>query len=235
MSLMTFHLDNKITLSDIRESFNGRVVIRGDKLFIPSFFHFQYSESKPNFNARLSAIKKLQVAGFMDEFENLIKDENRHSVDSQPTVSGVSVDSPSISNSISIGNSIGDRSAEERGDVAHVAQPSDDEPLSPKDLELAYREYPRKEGKSQGLAKLKTQIKTKKDLNKFSQAVEKYKRHCRDTAVEPRFVKQFSTFASCWKDWLDHDAGLNEHKPPPAKNTGVDFSKLVKRREDLIP
>ena len=78
---------------------------------------------------------------------------------------------------------------------------------SDREFEEAYAEYPRKEGKSRGMAKLKAQIKTTASLKDFKAAVGRYLEHTRQHAVEPKFIKHFSTFVTEWKDWLDPMTG----------------------------
>lgn len=68
-------------------------------------------------------------------------------------------------------------------------------------LEL-YKNYPRKMGKTQGLKKLAKEIKTETDLNQLTQAIDAYKSYCVKNQTEEQYIKHFSTFASCWREWV---------------------------------
>jgi len=75
--------------------------------------------------------------------------------------------------------------------------------------------YPRKVGKSRGIDKLSKQIKSDDDLNKLQLAVNNYSNHVKDS--EMQYIKQFSTFASEWKDWIDFQ---------PEKTDGIDWDNF---------
>jgi hypothetical protein len=75
------------------------------------------------------------------------------------------------------------------------------------DFEILYNQYPRKQGKSQGIKKLQSSIKSQEDFNKLKMAIEKYSEHCKTNATEKKFIKHFSSFVSEWRDWLDPDIG----------------------------
>lgn len=66
------------------------------------------------------------------------------------------------------------------------------------DFEAVYALYPRKEGKTRGLAKCTTQIKTQADYDALLVAVKHYAQ-----SAEPPFVKHFDTFMGCWRDWIE--------------------------------
>lgn len=74
-------------------------------------------------------------------------------------------------------------------------------------LEEIYLLYPRKEGKSEGIRRLKSQIKTADDFQSVQCAVMNYKKHCIEKGLEGKFIKHFSSFVSSWRDWLDPEAG----------------------------
>ena len=84
------------------------------------------------------------------------------------------------------------------------------------DLESAYRRYPRKEGKSKGLKKLRGEIKTAEDFERLIVAIENYavsRRH-----QEAQFTKHFSTFASEWRDWIDYKPSDSPANTPTPNN-----------------
>jgi hypothetical protein len=69
------------------------------------------------------------------------------------------------------------------------------------DLELAYKKFPRKEGKSKGLKKLTSEIKSEASFNQLLLAVENYAASRRNQ--DQKFTKHFSSFVSEWRDWID--------------------------------
>lgn len=80
------------------------------------------------------------------------------------------------------------------------------------DLAEIYDLYPRKEGKQKGLEKLKKTITTVEEFYRCKKAVENYASS--RAGEDPNFTKHFSTWSSCWEDYVDF-------KPPkqlPAKS-----------------
>ncbi len=75
------------------------------------------------------------------------------------------------------------------------------------ELEKIYEMYPRKEGKKRGFAKLKNQLKDQKSIDLFARAARRYREHLIKNKTETKYIKQFSTFAGEWTDWLDDNAG----------------------------
>jgi hypothetical protein len=69
------------------------------------------------------------------------------------------------------------------------------------DIESIYAVYPRKEGKKKGMEKLKREINSHEKFTQLQVAVKNYAIKCKDT--ETRFIKQFSSFASTWEDYLE--------------------------------
>jgi hypothetical protein len=70
------------------------------------------------------------------------------------------------------------------------------------DFESAYNRFPRKEGKSKGIKKLQTEIKTQEDFDRLVTAIENYAASRR--GQDQTFTKHFSTFVSEWRDWIDY-------------------------------
>lgn len=76
------------------------------------------------------------------------------------------------------------------------------------DFEIPYQNYPKKIGKSAGIARLKKQIKTKSEYDDFFKAVINYKKYCTENQTEQKFIKQFSSFVGTnesapWKDFIN--------------------------------
>jgi hypothetical protein len=81
------------------------------------------------------------------------------------------------------------------------------------DFEEIYKNYPRKVGKSEGIKRAKAKIKTEKDYQDLATAIERYRGYCKENGFEGKYIKQFSSFMSSWKDWLDPETGSVEGKP----------------------
>lgn len=100
--------------------------------------------------------------------------------------------------------------------------------ISKSDLEEVYQGYPRKQGKSEGLRRLKAQIKTKDDLASLGVAIQNYRDHLAKSGTEAKYVKQFSSFVTDWKDWLDPNNGMSEK----IKQNNDDFYDEVFKKRD---
>jgi len=89
--------------------------------------------------------------------------------------------------------------------------------ISPKpkpsfDFEAAYTLYPRHIGKSKGIAKCIREVKTQKDYDDLISAINNFREAFSDREV--RFIKQFDTFMSSWRDYVnkgdfDDDSGTS--------------------------
>jgi hypothetical protein len=66
-----------------------------------------------------------------------------------------------------------------------------------------YELYPSKKGKQRGMQMLKKQLKSEKDFEDFKKAVENYAADIQNNGTESKYIKHFSTFANCWKDWIE--------------------------------
>jgi hypothetical protein len=75
-------------------------------------------------------------------------------------------------------------------------------PLPPRlDLDGLYALYPRKEGKTRGMAKLKRIITTPAKYERFANAVGNYSKHVAGRPADK--IKHFDSFVSCWEDYAD--------------------------------
>ena len=90
---------------------------------------------------------------------------------------------------------------------ARIDRPKDDAKVKPQKpnftpgIEALYEIYPRKRGKTPGIKKLASEIKTQDDLMLLETAIKNYAEEMRGTDRE--FILHFSTFAGQWRDWLD--------------------------------
>lgn len=88
---------------------------------------------------------------------------------------------------------------------------------SPYDLLGLYMLYPRKAGKTQGLTRLGSLIKSQKIYDDVRQAILNYKDIIKARNTEMVFILHFSTFLSRYKDYLDEDL-LKELRIKPDRN-----------------
>jgi hypothetical protein len=79
------------------------------------------------------------------------------------------------------------------------------------DFESLYKKYPRKVGKERGLKICALQIKTQKDFDDLSLAIDRYVVHLKENATDSKFIKHFATFMGSWRDWLDETHGSSEN------------------------
>ncbi len=86
--------------------------------------------------------------------------------------------------------------------------------ISKSDIDALYKQYPRKEGKSKGIDKLLADLKTPQDIEDYKRAQLKYVQSCTQKKTEAKYIKLFSSFVNCWRDWLDDDAGTVALKKP---------------------
>lgn len=69
------------------------------------------------------------------------------------------------------------------------------------EIEEAFRGYPNRKGKTKGIERLASQIKTDAQMQDLKTAIQNYALECKDR--NPQYIKHFSTFANCWQDYLE--------------------------------
>jgi hypothetical protein len=75
------------------------------------------------------------------------------------------------------------------------------------DFAEIYALFPKKIGKSKGIAFCRRSIKTLDDFEALKSSVIRYRDHVAKEGTETKFIKHFSTFMNSWRDWLDPDVG----------------------------
>lgn len=75
------------------------------------------------------------------------------------------------------------------------------------DFDRLFALYPRKEGRTVGMRRCQSQVKTKKQYEALERAITNYARICRAHQTDVKYIKLFSTFMSCWKDFLPEGQG----------------------------
>ena len=81
-----------------------------------------------------------------------------------------------------------------------------------------------------GIKKLLKEIKNETDLIDLNAAIQNYKKLCISNQTEPQFIKHFSTFASCWRDYLEVETS-NQIKKTDAVVMDLVDGQLVPRQE----
>lgn len=74
-------------------------------------------------------------------------------------------------------------------------------------IERAYKIYPLKVGKTKGVEKLKKSLASEDDCKEFFRALSRFIDYHAKKNTEAKYLPQFKTFVTTWKDWLDEDAG----------------------------
>lgn len=178
---LALHLDNRIHW------------VSDDIIWIPAYLNAQFKHMSPSNKAHVNMAKKVvaTVAGqemsargkvYLDALQELLIDPlstlYRPSTEGQETL---------------IGYRIKDKSLKKE----------EFEKKTNFDFDSLYRKFPRKEGKSRGLAICRREIKTESDFADLDRAIMNYAR----IKKGDEFLKHFSTFMGEWRDWLDPDVG----------------------------
>lgn len=80
------------------------------------------------------------------------------------------------------------------------------------DFERLYALYPRKEGKTKGLAKCRTQVRSRARYDDLERAIRNYAASV--AGKEAEFVKHFSTFMGCWEEYVEAPTRAGPSEPP---------------------
>lgn len=200
--LASYCIGKKINTREVEDYFENKIVlIDHDKWFIPSFIEFQYGTLKEESRPHLSVIKILQKNGINSKTLTLLKEYPK----GIQTLKDKEQDKDK------------DQDKEKDKEKGGEAFASD------ADREEVYKRYPKKVGKTDGLAKLKKRCPLKKDLDRFGQAMDAYVASCKATDT---FLKQFDTLAnSKWEDWLDPETGTTTLPTEQARR----FEEMARR------
>lgn len=187
-----------VSIDEIKTSFNGKVVeLENDKIFIISFIEFQYGVLKEESRPHQSVIRHLDSICIPNSSLTLYQEYRNGSL------------------TIKDKDKEQDKEKDKEKDkesVYEISQFIENE---------IYGNYPRKEGKEPGLAKLKKQIKTMARAFDCEHAMKVYIKDLEKKKTEPAFIKLFSSWVSVWETYLDQDFG----------NT-IDFSKKSNPDDD---
>ena len=205
--LASFQIGMKVSADDFEEGFGDKVVrLSEDKVFIPAFVKFQYGVLKSDSKPHLSVIKILRDQGINPESLTV----------SQPYRKGM--------------DTLKDKDKDKDKD-----QDKDQDTFRLTDamLDVVYQRYPKKIGRTKGFDRLKSHIKTKADLEALHVAMDHFLAHHRRKGTEVKFIPQFDTWTSSWRDWIDPNTGKESapasqpvqkpYQPPsPTEETPID-------------
>ncbi len=189
MKLLSFQVGCDVTADDISNAFGDKVqwLDSGKKLFIESFIDFQYGGLNPTNRVHQSVLTRLEKLGVSMGLTSPLQGVKDKDIDKE-------------------------KEMEMEMDKVKEKEKEKDKFINfPKQkIEFIYSRYPRKEGKSVGIKRLKTQIKNEKDLEDFGRAVDNYVDFCKRERRPKEFIKQFSTFITEWRDWLSDETGTSQ-------------------------
>lgn len=175
---MEFYIGARVLLKELVDAVNAdgkrRLMFLGrDKLFIPGFIEFQYGELSDQCKPHQKVIRRLKELTLWEGYT-----KGFHTLEEEEE----------------------DKEEEEETekDKEEEEEKEEEQKL---DFDALYKKYPRKEGKSKGIKKLKSEITTWEDFQKLSLAIANYA--ASRIGQDATFTKHFSTFASEWRDWID--------------------------------
>lgn len=96
-----------------------------------------------------------------------------------------------------------------------------EQPVTASDLDAVYKLYPRKRGRTAGMAIAVKEVVTRRDLADFTDAVNAFARSMTDEERPDDKILYFSTFMLNWRDWVP---------PPEERAEQADKLERAKRR-----
>ncbi len=219
--LLSYQTGLKVDRRQFEEWFGSKTIFFDeDKVFIPSFFDFQYASAKDGFKAKQSALSTLRGFGLVDENGTVLEQLPNSSV----TVPVLSLDCTNTGKGISKGTG-----TSKEGGVGET-KPR----VTEIDLEELYQRYPHKVGKSEGLKKLQKQIASPEDLEKLHRAMDRFISMHKKKGTDEKYLPHFSTWVSTWRDWLDADAGTVSRPVAPSPKDDPFMIEMERLRKQAI-
>jgi len=179
--LLSAQLGTKVTKSEFETWFKGKVrPFDGDKYFIPSFVAFQYGELNPSNNAHRAIVQ------LVEKLDSLVDKVAPHEDLGSPLGGAQDKDKDK------------DKEKEEGECEGKQTQGFD--------FDSVYQAYPRKEGKVEGMTRLRKRIRSAADFEKFAAAVRRYAGLCRTENRKREHILLWSSFVGTEgaERWLDY-------------------------------
>lgn len=194
--LLSLDVGFEVTESDLINWFGEKIFPIDDKIWIKSFFEFQYGKSKDSFNAKIVAIQSLKKLGLVSDVEK--------GGDTPRTLERHSFECLGISNSKGKGRGISKEPENSVSDALRL------ESRMKFRLEELFDLYPRPQKRGQALTILATRIRSESDRDEWERAIRNYAEHCRREKAELRHILTFPSFADEWLDWRDYRAPASQ-------------------------
>lgn len=178
---LEFYTSADTSIGEIIEIFGDKIQRVGKtKLLVAGFIDFQYGELNPESRVHKSVLHRLEKEGLSKGYLKSFQ-------------------------------TLKDKDKDKDKDKAKdsLKEGSGEKTFKP-DLAAIYARYPRKEGKSKGLDKLKASIKGSADYLECLTAIDNFLAHLKRSGTEAEFIPHFKTWAGSWRDWLDPDHGKAE-------------------------
>ncbi len=179
MDALHFFVGTRWRVEDLLSTFGEKIEARGDeKLVVTGFIEFQYGDLNPDNRVHKSVLNRLEkLAPIKDLTSPLLGAKDK------------------------------DKDKDQDKEKEKGSAEGKNQTRYKPDLEAIYRRYPRKKGKSPGLRKLASTIKTPSDMIEASTALDRFLDHHKREGTEAKFIPHFSTWAGAWRDCLDPTYG----------------------------
>lgn len=179
------------TLPDFKEAFGDKITwLDTKRLLINTFVEFQYGDLNPENRVHKSVLNRLEKLAPNKDLISTLKGAKDKDKEKDKDK---------------------DKDSYEGGVGETKFRP---------DLASIYARYPRKEGKSRGLAILKGSVKTSSDQIECNTSLDNFLDHLKRKGTEADFIPHFKTWAAHWRDWLDPNHGQIDR---PKSAADLDF------------
>lgn len=194
------YIGERVTMDELTKAFRGRIEVVDDKIFVPDFIEFQYKCKIEDLNPANKA--HLSV---IERLKDLGLFKPLKSAQQAPC-----------------------RGAKDKDKDKDKDNKNSE--ISKFDFESAYRDYPLKRGKDEGLKRCRSRIKDEETFKQFCSAVRKYASECRLERRDTKYIKHFSSFVGTdekepWRDYIadppDNALLKRTAEPPSGPNLSV--------------
>jgi hypothetical protein len=183
IGLLNYQTGCSVSIEEIQDAFGDKIRIQDDRLILTTFTSFQYGELNEQNRAHQSVINRLKKLAI-----------------SYPQVypQVYPQDKPLASPLQKAASPFQGAKDKDKDKDKDKEKDKEKEKETLFDFDALYAEYPRHEGKAEGMKRCKAQIKTQQDYDNLKMAIANYKA----IAKEP-YIKHFSSFMTNWKDYIE--------------------------------
>lgn len=239
-----------ISREDFDRAFAGRVVwLSDDSIWIPGTVARMYRSFSPRIKAEINVAKKivritegvaLPERGLRERerclrfLADLERTESPEPVPDQPLISP----QPEPTQGLSVGGSKKEEVRKKK--VLGEESVRGEDPARSDEFDSAYAEYPRHEGKAEGLKRIREQAKRDPGIKPaFIAAVSHYAQLVRKRGTAPDKVKMFSSFVGNdrdkvypWRDYVERPRELD--LASPQAGSAIDWEALRRKYDDGV-